>query len=94
MTAVSSSARATIGPATRPRERLGEACRRPPPPVGAPTGPAASARPGPAKTSLRAGVAEVVLDLARLEQRVHRHDGAARAEHAVVEDGNWACWAA
>ena len=40
----------------------------------------------PREQQLGAGVAEVEGDLAALEQHVHRHDDAAGAQHAVVED--------
>ena len=40
---------------------------------------------GPGEHQPRAGVAEVVLDLAGLEQRVHRHHHAAGPEHPVVQ---------
>ena len=42
---------------------------------------------GPDEGDLRAGVGEEVVDLAGLEQRVHRHDDAAREEDAPVDDG-------
>src|SRR3954464_12781826 len=40
----------------------------------------------PGEQRLGPGVLDVELDLAALEQHVHRHDGAARAQHAVVDD--------
>ena len=43
--------------------------------------------PCQAKITRRAGVAQVVGDLAGLEQRVHRHHDAARPQHAEVDDG-------
>src|SRR3954454_14535718 len=39
----------------------------------------------PGEQRLGRGVLDVELDLAALEQHVHRHDGAARAQHAVVD---------
>ena len=42
---------------------------------------------GPDEGDLGAGVAEEVVDLAGLEQRVHRHDDAAGQEDAPVDDG-------
>ena len=42
---------------------------------------------GPDQGDLRAGVGEEVVDLAGLEQRVHRDDGAAGQQDAPVDDG-------
>ena len=41
---------------------------------------------GPHEDELGAGVGEEVVDLAGLEQRVHRHDDAAREQDAAVDD--------
>ena len=49
--------------------------------------PASSAHAIPGEDQPCSGVAEVVGDLPRLEQRVHRDDDAAGAQHAVVDDG-------
>ena len=40
----------------------------------------------PGEQQLRTRVAQVERDLASLEQHVHRHDDAARAQHPVVTD--------
>src|SRR5256885_1411531 len=48
--------------------------------------PFAGSKPGASLRRPGAGVREVELDLAALEQHVHRHHDAARPQHAVVDD--------